>query len=253
MWSRRLALGAVLVPLAVLVLQDGPVRLAPHEPAVVRPRQRHGAPMPAIVARSAWRADEKLVRHRATYTGAVSAVFVHHTGHPNGYECADVPGMLRALQADHIQHQGWDDIGYNFVVDRCGTIYEGRAGGVTRSVHGAHTKGFNTDTVGIAALGTFDTGVPVPKALTEGIARLAAWKLRAGADPVGKVRLVSTNDESRYHKGQAAVFHVISGHRDSHETDCPGDALYAKLPAIRKQVAALRAAAERPTTRATAR
>ncbi|MGP3998624.1 peptidoglycan recognition protein family protein [Streptomyces sp. 8N706] len=240
MWSRRLALGAVVLPLALLVMRDAPVRLVPPEPIVVGPRQPRGAPQPAIVSRAAWRADERMVRHQATYTGAVSAVFIHHTGHPNGYDCADVPAMLRALQTDHVRRQGWDDIGYNFVVDRCGTVYEGRAGGVGRSVHGAHTKGFNADSVGIAALGSFDAGVTVPRALIDGIAKVAAWKLRYGADPRGMVRLVSTNDESKYKEGATAELHVISGHRDSHQTRCPGDALYRRLPAIREAAARLR-------------
>ncbi|MFF3766087.1 peptidoglycan recognition protein [Streptomyces sp. NPDC001922] len=240
MWSRRLALGAVVLPLALLVMRDDPVRLLPPEPAAVGPAAPRTAPQPAIVKRSVWRADERMVRHRATYTGPVNAVFIHHTGHPNGYDCADVPAMLRALQMDHIRIEGWDDIGYNFVVDRCGNIYEGRAGGIGRSVHGAHTQGFNDDSVGIAALGNFGAGVTVPKPLLEGIAKLAAWKLRPGADPRGTVRLVSTNGESRYRKGATAEFHVISGHRDSHQTRCPGDALYDRLPAIRDTVARMR-------------
>ncbi|WP_328911426.1 peptidoglycan recognition protein [Streptomyces sp. NBC_00234] len=239
MWSRRLVLCAVSIPLAFLVLRDAPVRFA--APArLALPEAPPGAPQPEIVPRSDWGADERMVRHAATYTGRVSAAFIHHTGHTNGYDCADAPELLRGIQADHIKQDGWDDIGYNFVVDRCGTIYEGRAGGITRPVRGAHTKGFNADSVGIAAIGTFGAGVPVPKAVVEAIARVIAWKLRPGADPRGSVRLVSTNDESRFPKGHAAELHVISGHRDSYLTGCPGDALYAQLPAIRDAVAALR-------------
>ncbi|MFF3325044.1 peptidoglycan recognition protein [Streptomyces sp. NPDC002889] len=240
MWSRRLVLGALVLPLALLVMRDAPVRRAPPEWVAVGPQPPHGAPRPAIVSRAAWGADEGMVRQRAAYTGAVSAVFIHHTGHPNGYDCADVPDMLRAVQADHVRGEGWDDIGYNFVVDRCGTIYEGRAGGIGRPVRGAHAKGFNADSVGIAALGTFDPGATVPQALEEGIAKVAAWKLRPGANPRGTVRLVSTNDESKYKKGEPAELHVISGHRDSYRTLCPGDALYKRLPAIREAVARLR-------------
>jgi hypothetical protein len=236
MWSRRIVLGTGVVLLALLVLRDAPTRPARPEPVAVGP----ATPRPPIVSRKTWRADEGMVREHATYTGAVSAVFVHHTGHPNGYDCADVPRMLRAMQEDHVESDGWDDIGYNFVVDRCGTIYEGRAGGVGRPVRGAHTKGFNADSVGIAALGTFGPGTTVPAALEAGLVKVAAWKLRPGADPRGTVRLVSTNDESKYRKGDAAVLHVISGHRDSFRTDCPGEVLYERLPAIREAVARLR-------------
>ncbi|NBE50662.1 peptidoglycan recognition protein family protein [Streptomyces boluensis] len=240
MWSRRtILLGAGVVSLTLLVLQDAPSRpVLPTrpEPAAVRPV----APRPAIVSRKVWRADEGLVKERATYTHTVSAVFLHHTGHPNDYDCADVPRMLRAMQQDHVKNEGWDDMGYNFVVDRCGTIYEGRAGGVTRPVEGAHTKGFNVDTIGIAALGTFGPGTKVPPALEAGIAKVAAWKLRRGADPRGTVRLVSTSDASTYRKGETARLHVISGHRDSYQTNCPGKVLYGRLPAIRNAVAGLR-------------
>jgi hypothetical protein len=236
MWSRRIVLGAGAVVLALLVIRDAPLRPAGPEPVAVGP----GVPRPPIVSRKTWRANEGLVREQAAYTGAVSAVFLHHTGHLNSYDCADVPRMLRAMQQDHIESEGWDDIGYNFVVDRCGTIYEGRAGGVGRPVRGAHTKGFNSDSIGIAALGTFGPGTTVPPALEAGIVKVAAWKLRPGADPRGTVRLVSTNDESKYKKGEAAVFDVISGHRDSFRTNCPGDVLYGRLPAIRESVARLR-------------
>ncbi|MEU0087470.1 peptidoglycan recognition protein [Streptomyces sp. NPDC006274] len=236
MWSRRIVLGAGAVVLALLVIRDAPLRPARPEPVAVGP----GVPRPPIVSRKTWRANEGLVRERAAYTGAVNAVFLHHTGHLNSYDCADVPRMLRAMQQDHIESEGWDDIGYNFVVDRCGTIYEGRAGGVGRPVRGAHTKGFNSDTIGIAALGTFGPGTKVPPALEAGIVKVAAWKLWPGADPRGTVRLVSTNDESKYKKGEAAVLAVISGHRDSFRTNCPGDVLYERLPAIRESVARLR-------------
>ncbi|GAA2965090.1 MULTISPECIES: peptidoglycan recognition protein family protein [Streptomyces] len=240
MWLRRTALAAAVVPLALLVFRDAPVQVLGPDQAAVRPETVGGAPRPAIVSRAQWHADEDLVKEHATYTGAVNAVFVHHTGHPNDYDCADVPRMLRAMEEDHVRGEGWDDIGYNFVVDRCGTIYEGRAGGIGRSVRGAHTTGFNAHSVGVAAIGDFAPGVPVPQALIDGIAKVGAWKLRRGIDPRGTVRMVSTNDDSLYERGQAVHLHVVSGHRDTFETNCPGDALYARLPAIREEMAKLR-------------
>ncbi|MEV6078497.1 peptidoglycan recognition protein [Streptomyces sp. NPDC052069] len=241
MWSRRLAPGVLLLPLAFLVFRDAPAGIVPPAPAAVGPAAPRGLPQPVIVSRASWHADEGLVKEVPRYTGAAKAVFVHHTGHSNGYDCADAPELIRGVQADHVRSEGWDDIGYNFVVDRCGTIYEGRAGGVARPVRGAHTKGFNADTVGIAALGSFGAGTTVPKALADGIAKVAAWKLRPGTDPRGTVELVSTNDESLYDKGETARLHVISGHRDSYGTRCPGEVLYALLPVLRDKVAALRA------------
>lgn len=243
MWFRRLALGALVLPLALLIIRDAPVRLGLPDNDAAAPATPRGVGQPPIVSRAAWHADEHMVREPATYTGAARIVFLHHTGQPNDYDCADVPRMLRAVETDHIQGNGWDDLGYNFVVDRCGTIYEGRAGGVTRPVEGAHTKGFNDNSVGIAALGTFGAGVPVPPALEAAIVKVAAWKLAEGVDPLGTVRMVSTNNESTYKKGRPAELHVISGHRDTYQTRCPGDALYDRLPAIRQEVARTRAEA----------
>jgi hypothetical protein len=244
MWSRRIALTAAVLPLALLVTWDAPERVEPAEPgpAQAEPRQREPetAPRPGMVRRAAWRADEELVREAPTYTGAAKVVFVHHTAHRNDYDCAEVPGMLRELQKDHINREGWDDLGYNFLVDRCGTIYEGRAGGIDRPVHGAHTKGFNADSVGIAVVGSFGSGAAVPQRVVDAVGRLSAWKLRPGANPRGTVRLVSTSGQSRYSKGDAAEFDVISGHRDSYHTNCPGEALYELLPNIRSEAVRLR-------------
>ncbi|MGH3309832.1 MAG: peptidoglycan recognition protein family protein [Streptomyces sp.] len=232
---------AVVLPLAFLVTWDEPVRdsITGHGAAPAEAGTGPAAPRPDIVSRGAWHADEDLVRERAASMDDVRAVFIHHTNHPNDYDCAAVPDMLRALEADHVQ-RGWDDLGYNFVVDRCGTIYEGRAGDLKGSVEGAHTKGFNEHSLGIAALGTFDEGERIPGAMLESIASLAAWKLRSGADPAGRTRMVSSSDESRYDEGDDAEFDVISGHKDAYATDCPGRALYDKLPDLRDEVKRLR-------------
>jgi hypothetical protein len=201
---------------------------------------------PVVTGRAAWHADEKDVRQKPLYDGSIRAVFVHQTDNPNTYDCkTDVPGMLLAMEQYHIA-QGWDDLGYNFVVDRCGNIYEGRAGGIDRAVRGAHTEGFNIRTVGIAALGTFDAGDTVPRPMLQAIASIAAWKLDPSVNPLGRVRLVSSNDESRFPKGTSVEVNAISGHRDVFETLCPGQALYDDLPWIRRAAAQLRSAATWP-------
>lgn len=231
-----LALATTALPLAVLTRWDAPVRGEPERraaPAEARP----AAARPHVVGRAGWGADEKLIREHAPAVRTVSAVFIHHTGHANSYDCADAPRMLRSLQAEHVGRMGWDDMGYNYVVDRCGNVYQGRGDGTDRTVRGAHTTGFNSRSVGIGALGDFGAGQRVPRAMLEGIAAVAAWKLRPGTDPHGRVRLVSTNSHSRYAKGSAVRFDVIAGHRDGFETNCPGDALYAHLPELRDEVA----------------
>jgi hypothetical protein len=187
------------------------------------------------------------VREKPVYSGPVEVVFIHHTNNSNDYDCKkDVPEMLRSIEERHIDGMGWDDMGYNFLVDRCGTIYEGRAGGVNRPVEGAHTKGFNAHSVGIAALGHFEKGEKVPRPMLEAIAAIAAWKLPRDVSPDGRVRLVSTSDASRYPKGTAVEMNVISGHRDGYETDCPGGALYDDLPWVRHRAAELRHTAAEP-------
>ncbi len=238
----------LLASLASLVLL---VTCAAPEHQAGGPRQRGAAlPVslrPAVIGRAGWHADDRAVRRGLVYDRSVRAVFVHHTDNPNTYDCArDVPAMLLALEQRHIA-LGWDDLGYNFVVDRCGGIYEGRTGSADRDVRGAHTEGFNTDTIGIAALGNFGAGRKVPRPMLEAIAEIAAWKLDPGVDPAGRVRLVSSNNRSRYPKGTAVELNVISGHRDVYQTTCPGQALYDALPWIRRAAARLRATATRET------
>jgi hypothetical protein len=246
MRPHRTKLVASLLSLTFVVTCSAPDHRTPDsQPSRVIPRLRPVSLQPVIIGRGAWHADEKDVRQRPIYDPSVKAVFIHQTDNPDTYDCkADVPAMLLAMEQRHIG-LGWDDLGYNFVVDRCGHIYEGRAGGVDRAVRGAHTEGFNTDTVGIAALGTFGSGEKLPLPMLESIAAIAAWKLAPGTDPTGRVRLVSTNDGSRYPKGTSVELNVISGHRDVYQTDCPGDALYGALPWLRRTAAWIRAQATR--------
>lgn len=202
------------------------------------------APKPAIVARAGWGADESIVRNPPTYDASVKAAFVHHSDTGNGYSCTESPAVIRSVFLYHVQSQGWDDIGYNFLVDKCGTIFEGRAGGADRPVHGAHTYGFNTDTTGIVVLGTYTAandpdvpGVAPTKAALDGVAKIAAWKLGlTGVDPTAKTTLTSAAPDGtggKYPYGQKVTFNTISGHRDGFATACPGAQLYSALPAVR--------------------
>ncbi|MFC7843544.1 peptidoglycan recognition protein [Streptomyces sp. NPDC057382] len=196
------------------------------------------APRPSIVPRSRWLDESAPKQPRPRYDDRVAAVFVHHTDSPNGYDCADAPRIIRDVYTGQRGTRDWDDIGYNFVVDRCGTIYEGRAGGVERAVTGAHTQGFNHRTSGIAALGTFTEGMPVPEPMIRSIAAVAAWKLGlTGTDPRSRVRLVSSNGLSRYAAGTTATLPALAGHNDGYMTSCPGAALHARLPQIRDMAA----------------
>ena len=230
-----------VVALVVCANGIGSAVTAGARPVAARPAVAHSAPRPHIVPRSAWETpDSTRTRPPPRYDDKVVAVFIHHTDSPNSYDCAEAPRIIRYLAAGMTESRHWDDIGYNFLVDRCGTIYEGRAGGVDRAVTGAHTQGFNHRTTGIAALGTFTAGVPVPKAMTDSIAALAAWKLGlADIDPRRTVHLVSSNGLSRYPAGATATLPALAGHEDGYMTSCPGAALSARLPGIRDLAARL--------------
>ncbi|MFD9304762.1 peptidoglycan recognition protein [Streptomyces sp. NPDC060048] len=230
------ALGAdEIVPLdkadstADAVLADGTLE------AAARP---YIGPRPGIVTRKGWGADESLREKAFVYTNTVKAAFVHHTASGNNYACKDAPAVLRSLYRYHVVSSGWRDIGYNFAVDKCGRVYEGRAGGVAKPVLGAHTMGFNTDSMGIAVIGTYSKTAP-PKTAVDAVARLTAWKLGLfGADPRAKTTLRSGGG-NLYAKGSNVRMNVISGHRDGFATECPGRLLYGQLPPTRTTSAKL--------------
>ena len=209
---------------------------------IAQPMAAAGAAVtqPAILTRAQWGADESLRNGFAGYGETIKAGFVHHTTGASDYTSAEVPALIRSIYAYHTQTLGWSDIGYNFLVDRFGRLFEGRWGGMDRPVIGAHTGGFNTNTVGVAALGDHETST-VPAAVMTGFGQLLGWKLGLhGADPSGRVTLTSGGgDSNRYPAGQAVEFNVISGHRDASYTLCPGQYLYPRLSEIRSEAAAV--------------
>ncbi|AVH97623.1 N-acetylmuramoyl-L-alanine amidase [Streptomyces sp. WAC00288] len=189
---------------------------------------------PAVVSRAGWGADESLVQDPPSYLNEVDAVFVHHTAGTNDYTCADSPAVIRAILTYHVRTNGWNDVGYNFFVDKCGTVFEGRAGGVDRPVLGAHTYGFNSYSSGVSLLGDYENGGTPTAAARQAIADLAAWKLGLhGVDPEAEVALTAAADTGVWKKGQVATLNTISGHRDGYATLCPGATLYSALPGIR--------------------
>jgi uncharacterized protein with LGFP repeats len=191
--------------------------------------------LPPYVSRARWAADETLVRNAPGYASDVKVFYVHHTAGTNDYDCADSAAIVRGILAYQVNGELWSDIGYNFLVDKCGTLFEGRRGGVDKAVIGAHTYGFNTGSAAIAVLGTYLT-VPVPPVTQTVIAQVAAYKLGMyGYDPSTTAKLTEGVSDGKFPLGQVVTFNRVSGHRDAVATQCPGDALYAQLPAIRKQ------------------
>ena len=190
---------------------------------------------PKIVTRSAWGANESWRSGSPDYA-PVKMAFVHHTDSGNNYSAAQAPAIVRGVYAYHTKSLHWSDVGYNFLIDRYGTIYEGRYGGVTRGVIGAQVLGFNTGSTGISVIGTFTSATPPSRAVTS-LERLLEWKLDVHhVDPLGKATLVCGYGQ-KYATGQRVTFPAIAGHRDANYTDCPGGRLYAQLPNVRKVVA----------------
>jgi flagellar hook assembly protein FlgD len=186
---------------------------------------------PAIITRKQWGANESIVRGSPSYASRVAFAVVHHTAGGTPTTRAQSAAMVRAIEVYHVRSNGWNDIGYNFLVDPFGQVFEGRRGGIARNVIGAHAQGFNTGSVGVATLGTYSSAKASPAAATA-IANLLAWRLDlAHVDPTS--RLVWTSLGSpKYPPGTAVNLAAVSGHRDTGLTECPGTALWKQLPAI---------------------
>ncbi|MGH3326393.1 MAG: N-acetylmuramoyl-L-alanine amidase [Streptomycetales bacterium] len=185
-------------------------------------------PQPTIVTRAQWGADESLRDGFAGYGDTIKAAFIHHTAAVEHFKPSpdDSAAVMRSIYAFDTQSRGWSDIGYNFVVDPYGQIFEGRWGGIDKPVIGAHTLNHNTDTFGVAVLGNYETQQPTAKTI-DAVEKVAAYKLSSyDRDPEGKIDYIDAT-------GAAKTIDVISGHRDVRSTLCPGELLYPKLPQIR--------------------
>ncbi len=187
-------------------------------------------PVPfGVQPRSAWGA--RAAASTPSYASAVRMAVVHHTASSNNYSAAQVPGIIRGMQAFHMDGNGWSDLAYNFIVDRFGTIWEGRGGGITRPVIGAHAKGFNTGSVGVSVIGNY-VGANPTQASLEGVARVVGWRLEEyNVDPRAWGTFTSGGSTS-IPAGQVINSPVVVGHRDVGATSCPG-AIQGSLGFIR--------------------
>lgn len=187
-------------------------------------------PKPAVVSRAAWACPEPYDSPRwPPEYEPVTHVIVHHTVTPN--DDTDHAARVRSIWAYHANTRGWGDIGYNYLVDREGTLYEGRYGG--DDVVGGHAYPGNYGSLGLSFMGTFCTD-PVPQPMLDSAADLIAWKAdQKGIDPYGWAWLYSSDPAN----APDVWIHTISGHRDVWSTSCPGDVLYGHLPALRDEVA----------------
>ena len=191
---------------------------------------------PSIIPRAAWGADEEIRRAAPQYFDAVHFAVVHHTAGSNAYSPAESAAIVRGIEVYHVEANGWNDIGYNFLVDKYGQVFEGRYGGVDRAVIGAHAMGFNAGSVGVAVIGDYNS-TRISAAARHSLERLLAWKLDLShVDPLSTLTWQSTGNP-RFPRGAPVFLRAISAHRDTYFTDCPGNALYAELPQIAHDVA----------------
>lgn len=204
-----------------------------------RPPASAGAAVaaPSIITRAEWGADESKRNCAPAYSAPVAGAVVHHTVNSNTYSAADVPAMIRSMYAYHLS-LGWCDIGYNAIVDRFGRIFEGRYGGMSRNVIGAHTMGFNSQTFGVASLGDHTAAAP-SSATTSAISTIVAWKAWLnGFDPRTSHTYTSAGNP-KYPSGTQVRIPRLAGHRDFYATECPGDLMYSRLGDIRTAAGAV--------------
>ncbi|AWZ04731.1 hypothetical protein DRB96_07820 [Streptomyces sp. ICC1] len=198
------------------------------------------APQPTVVSRADWQADESVNNESPEYMpgGKVKAVFVHHTADAAAYDCSQSAAIVRGIHLYHVKTNGWKDLGYNFLVDKCGTVFEGRKGGIDQPVIGAHTYGWNTESEGVAVLGNY-TGAGATDAARDAVSQVAAYKLgQYDVDMNATTTMTAGADQksgtgATFVKGQSYTFKTVSGHRDGFNTECPGGSLYAQLDSIR--------------------
>ncbi|WP_342372727.1 S-layer homology domain-containing protein [Propioniciclava soli] len=188
---------------------------------------------PRILSRAAWGADESLVRYGYS-RGEVTGAMIHHTAGTNSYTSAQVPAILRSIQAFHVNGRGWNDTAYNVLVDKFGRAWEGRGGGVNQPIAGGHAWGVtNRRVFGISLMGNYETATP-SSAMIETMNQVIAWKLQMhNVNPYGSTWGSGGQD------GGSTFLPAISGHRDENATSCPGRYVYSRMGTIRSRVQTL--------------
>jgi hypothetical protein len=212
---------------------DSPADAALDEPEITD--TAHAAvTMPPVFSRAQWGADESIRTWGPEYASTIKAATLHHTADSNNYTQAQVPDIMRSIYRYHTVSRGWGDIGYNVIVDKFGQLWEGRYGGLSSTVIGAHAGGFNTGTFGVSMLGNYETANTTP-AMINSVAAIIGWKL-ALYDVNTQASTVLTSaggGTSKYAAGARVTVPTVFGHRDVGSTACPGRYGYAKLDQIR--------------------
>jgi len=212
---------------------------APFDPHAFTPSSGSLPPRPVIHPRTEWDPTNRCVPRVTPEEIQVTTAIVHHTGGTNrAYPANEVPDIILGYCLYHRNSRGWNDLAYNLMVDRFGTIWEGRAGGVEMGIRGGHAKGFSSYSTGIAMIGNFMSAAP-PAAEVDALESLLAWKLSVhNLDPAGTTSVISMGSY-KYDEGVPVTMDTITGHRDVQATACPGTYAYSLMPTIRSDVAAM--------------
>ena len=195
----------------------------------------NGLPVP-VTTRAEWGANASYMSWDPDYASA-GHVVVHHTAGTNNYSAGQSASIVRGIYYYHAVTLDWGDIGYNFLIDKYGTVFEGRSGSVAapagRMSVGAHARGVNTGTMGLSMMGDYSSISPSDAQLSS-VGKMAGWFLkRAGImDANGWAGLHVWTTE-RYQAGSTISMPRILAHRDVGYTSCPGDVGYSRLGTIR--------------------
>lgn len=196
-----------------------PSSLIPH-PTSQSTRSACPCPQPAYQDRAGWCPDGSCPPNPSPSQTNVTHLIVHHSAGTN--VASDWAAVVRAIWDFHVNVNGWSDIGYNWLIDPNGVLYEGRGDDIL----GAHFCGTNGGTMGLCMMGDFTNIQPANQAVKT-LTQLLAWKAcDENLDPQG----------SAFHASSGLTLNRISGHRDGCSTSCPGNAFYPTLPYVRMSV-----------------
>ena len=224
----------VAQPAAALVASPA---TAPATVPVVAPAATTANGLPvAVTTRAEWGANASYMSWDPEYARA-GHVVVHHTAGTNSYSAGQSASIVRGIYYYHAVVLDWGDIGYNFLVDKFGTVFEGRSGSVAAPAGkmsvGAHARGVNTGTMGISMMGDYSAVSPSDAQLSS-VGKMAGWFLkRAGISDVAGWAGLHVWTTERYQAGSTISMPRILGHRDVGYTTCPGNVGYSRLGAIR--------------------
>nr|WP_300339429.1 N-acetylmuramoyl-L-alanine amidase [Actinomyces sp.] len=192
-------------------------------------------PVP-VVTRAEWGANQAYMTWSPKYCDAAHVV-VHHTAGTNNYTAAQSASIVAGIYYYHAVTLDWGDIGYNFLVDKYGQVFEGRYGTLSsaagKMVVGGHARGANTGTMGISMMGNYVSTSPTDVQLDR-VGKMAGWFLkRSGVTNASASASFTILTTEKYKAGQVVNLPRILAHRDVGYTTCPGDAGYSKMGQIR--------------------